>query len=145
MWTRASLAVLLPAAALGAAACSSPSASSTAGPAPPASSASAAPPSTPEAKRLPAPVREGGTLARTAAGDALLLADEDHHALRTISLPLTPTSRVQTTPLPGAPAQVLALGDRVLVTVREAFVEASLRMPSSRSAVDQSLAASACS
>jgi cytochrome c peroxidase/DNA-binding beta-propeller fold protein YncE len=97
------------------AACSSPSPSGDAAPPAPAPSASAA---TPPATRVPAPVREGGALARTVRGDALIVADEDHHAVRTVGLPLSATSEVKTVNLPGAPAQVLALDDRVLVTVR---------------------------
>jgi cytochrome c peroxidase len=56
---------------------------------------------------------------RTPAGDALLLADEDHQVLRRIPLPLDVNTPPLVIPVPGGPAQVLALDDRVLVTVRD--------------------------
>ncbi|MEP7119919.1 MAG: hypothetical protein ABJE95_03370 [Byssovorax sp.] len=62
-------------------------------------------------------VREGNALARSADGEALLLADEDHRVLRRI--PLDPKVPAAALPLPGAPAQVLVLDDRILVTVRD--------------------------
>jgi hypothetical protein len=137
---------------------------------PPASASAAVSPTGP-ARALTAPVREGGALVRTAAGDALLVADEDHKVVRRVSLPLPgtrpprraapdsdggaakpaesdggsapnpagddagsatgppendggvepgATARTIVFTVPGAPAQVLALGDgRVLVTIRD--------------------------
>jgi hypothetical protein len=69
--------------------------------------------------RLRAPVRSGSGLARAAEDDALYLADEDHRVLWRIPLPVdvaTPPVAIQA---PGAPAQVLALAGRVLVTIRD--------------------------
>jgi DNA-binding beta-propeller fold protein YncE len=63
--------------------------------------------------------REGGTLVRAPRGDALYLADEDHALLRRIPLPIDEHSPPRAYALPGRPAQVLALGDRVLVSVRD--------------------------
>jgi hypothetical protein len=67
---------------------------------------------------LRAPVREGGTLARAATDDVLYLADEDHGVVRAIPLPVDVQAPAREVRVPGQPAQVLALGDRVLVTVR---------------------------
>jgi cytochrome c peroxidase len=63
--------------------------------------------------------REGSVLARAAAGDALYVADEDHRVLRVVPLPLDPARPARAVPLPGAPAQIVVLADRVLVTVRD--------------------------
>ncbi len=78
-------------------------------------SASAAPTDAPH--RVGVRVREGNALARSAGDDALFLADEDHHVLRRI--PHDPEVPAAALPLPGAPAQVLVLDDRILVTVRD--------------------------
>lgn len=73
-----------------------------------------------QTKELKAPVREGSTIARSASDDALYVADEDHGVVRRVALPLDPNAPAITEiSVPGAPAQVLALGDRVLVTVRD--------------------------
>lgn len=69
--------------------------------------------------RLPADVREGGALARGIGEAALYVADEDHRTLRRIPLPVDPANLGKTLALPGAPAQVLPLDGRVLVTVRD--------------------------
>jgi mono/diheme cytochrome c family protein len=84
--------------------------------------------------------REGQALVRSPVERALYLADEDHSALRRIALtpvlseppPLPEKPAISESPpvvfvdahearvdLPGRPAQVFALGDRVLVTVRD--------------------------
>lgn len=80
-------------------------------------SAAANPPPAP----LRAPVREGSAIARSPAGDALYIADEDHAALRILPLPLPATGdpAIKVIAMPGAPAQVLPLADRVLVTIRD--------------------------
>jgi DNA-binding beta-propeller fold protein YncE len=62
-------------------------------------------------------VREGSAIARSVRADRLLVADEDHGVLRRLRIPLD-GSTAEETKLPGAPAQVLALDGRVLVTVR---------------------------
>ncbi len=65
----------------------------------------------------PTPDRRGSTIARDPNEARLYVADEDHHRLRIVPLPLeTAATEVA---LPGPPAQVLALHDRVLVTVRD--------------------------
>ena len=58
-------------------------------------------------------------LARSAENDALFLADEDHQALRRIALPVDLNDPIVAVPLPGRPAQVLALHGKILVTVRD--------------------------
>jgi DNA-binding beta-propeller fold protein YncE/mono/diheme cytochrome c family protein len=78
----------------------------------------AAPDAPPRPHRAPAS-RSGSALARTPAGDALLLADEDHQVLRRIPLPLDVNTPPLVIPVPGGPAQVIALDDSVLVTVRD--------------------------
>jgi DNA-binding beta-propeller fold protein YncE len=82
---------------------------------------SAAPTAAPAAPAAPpkAATHEGSSIARTARGDALIIADEDHRALRVIELPLGQGKQPTEIAMPGAPAQVLALADRVLVTVRD--------------------------
>jgi DNA-binding beta-propeller fold protein YncE len=96
-----------------------------AAPPPSASSAAATPSTSSSVVAAPrtnarAPVREGGALARAAGEAALWIADEDHRVLRKIPLPVPAEGSPLPAPieLPGAPAQVLALADRVLVTIR---------------------------
>ncbi|MEO5725386.1 MAG: hypothetical protein ABI134_08110, partial [Byssovorax sp.] len=97
---------------------------SDAGPPSTASSVAAATPTTSGAVAprldVKAKVREGGALVRAAGEAALWIADEDHRVLRKIPLPIPADSAALPAPieLPGAPAQVLALADRVLVTIR---------------------------
>lgn len=83
----------------------------------PSASSSAAASAAPE-PRKPPPTLEGGSLVRAPSGDALYLADEDHGVVRKIALPFDPAAAAVTVPMPGLPAQVLALQDRVLITVR---------------------------
>jgi DNA-binding beta-propeller fold protein YncE/mono/diheme cytochrome c family protein len=71
------------------------------------------------APRIPAATREGGALSRSPKGDALYLADEDHSSLRRIPLPVDVNNLGAEMPSPGKPAQVLALDDKVLMTVRD--------------------------
>jgi hypothetical protein len=89
--------------------------------------APAAPPA-PAPWRRP-PEREGSTIARAPDGSALYVADEDHGVVQVVSLPLRPESRALPIPMPGQPAQVLALGDRVLVTIRSAGAAAPGKAP----------------
>jgi len=106
-------------------ACSSPkdSPADAAPPAPSATTAVVAPSaSSPVAtapSRLGSAARQGGAIARSLTGDALLVADEDHKNLRRIPLPLAPESPIVSTELPGAPAAVLPLSSKVLVTIRD--------------------------
>lgn len=75
----------------------------------------------------PPATRAGSALARTPAGDALILADEDHDVVRAIPLPADVRAPRFELALPGHPAQVVALGDRVLVTVRDPGALVELR------------------
>jgi cytochrome c peroxidase len=83
--------------------------------------------SSPPASAPPPPIdgggstlpREGSAVARSPRGDALYVADEDHRLLRVVALPLDPRRAAVDVPLPGAPAQVVAQADQVLVTVRD--------------------------
>lgn len=94
-----------------------PPASATASTGVPAASASPPDPGPPPA---PGPTaREGSAVARAPSSDALYVADEDHRAIHVVPLPLDPARPARAVALPGPPAQVLALGDRVLVTVRD--------------------------
>lgn len=65
-----------------------------------------------------APTHQGSALVRGARDEALYIADEDHARLVIAPLPLG-SRPLQTFALPGRPAQVLALEDRLLVTVRD--------------------------
>ncbi|EYF07677.1 Cytochrome c551 peroxidase [Chondromyces apiculatus DSM 436] len=87
-------------------------------PVPPLSSAALSAASATTAAPRRAPLHEGGALARALDEDALYLADEDHHVLRRIPLPVDVATPPTALPLPGPPASVLALHGRVLVTVR---------------------------
>jgi len=82
-----------------------------------------APSAQPEITAAPAApalsTREGGALVRSPDGAALYLADEDHAVLRRIPLPVDASTPPRAIPLPGRPAQVLPVGDRVLVTIRD--------------------------
>lgn len=80
--------------------------------------AEGAPPAAPE--KPPPAVREGSTIARSPTSDALYVADEDHGCVRRIPLPLDVQNPTPAVPMPGQPAQVLVLADRVLVTIRSA-------------------------
>ncbi|MFO0549680.1 MAG: c-type cytochrome [Polyangiaceae bacterium] len=64
--------------------------------------------------------RQGQTIARAPTNDALFVVDEDHKAIRVFSLPLDDHSTPATTfPLSAHPAAVVALADRLLVTLRD--------------------------
>ena len=94
----------------------SPSASSVVIGAPSASSVASArlePPNMPAAG-----TGVGATLARSPDGTRLYVADEDRKLLHVLALPLRDAPARSVT-LPGAPAQVVVLADRVLVTVRQ--------------------------
>lgn len=104
-------------------------------------SAEMAPPVAPEAETgKKAPERSGGALMRSADGARLYIADEDRRALRVVRIPVDlpspkpgPKHKADEFPpidpppdlanemiaMPGAPAQVLPLDGRVLVTIRD--------------------------
>ena len=86
-----------------------------------APAASAAPTASAGVAKAPhgVPVREGNAIARSPESDALYVADEDHGVVRAISLPAEMKPKHADFNAPGAPAQVLAVGDRLLVTVRQ--------------------------
>jgi DNA-binding beta-propeller fold protein YncE/mono/diheme cytochrome c family protein len=63
--------------------------------------------------------RAGSAIAITMTEDALLVASEDHRALFRVALPFATSSQVTRTSMPGAPAQIVALADKVLVTIRD--------------------------
>ncbi|MDC3961091.1 hypothetical protein [Polyangium jinanense] len=95
----------------------------TAGPTPsPAETTSAAAngaATAPAPKEKPKAVaREGSTIARSPSDDALYVADEERGVVHVIAMPVDVAKPAQTVKVPGQPAQVLALADRVLVTIR---------------------------
>jgi cytochrome c peroxidase len=110
-----------------ASATAAPAETSTAAPAASAAPAGASP-------RVRAAAREGSTIARAPAGDALYVADEDRGMLYVVSLPLEPTARPLPIVMPGQPAQVLALADRVLVTIRSAGASAPGKVAAEKAA-----------
>lgn len=103
------------------------------GPMPSASAPSSASPSevvsaAPSPDKAPPDVpllpREGQAIARSASGEALYVAQQDLSSLLVLPLPLSPAegdrpTSVKEVPLPGRPAQVLVMRDRVIVTVRD--------------------------
>jgi len=107
----------------------------------PATSATLATPSNTASTAAPTPApgttpraatHEGGAIARTARGDALIIADEDHGVVRMMALPLDQAKQPAEVAMPGVPAQVLALADRVLVTVRDPGLLLVMRPEESR-------------
>jgi len=62
--------------------------------------------------------REGSMIALSPAAEVLFVADEDRGAVHVVPLPVNAKLPVKTVQMPGQPAQVLALEDRVLVTIR---------------------------
>jgi mono/diheme cytochrome c family protein/DNA-binding beta-propeller fold protein YncE len=88
-----------------------------------ASSKSASPTSSSaNSSRVPAPLpphtRSGAALALSPDETRLFIADEDQRALHVAKLPLGEAGLVRVA-LPGAPAQVVVVGTRLLVTIRE--------------------------
>ncbi len=70
-------------------------------------------------KTTPPVTRDGSAIARAPDDAALYIADEDHGVVRRLALPLSATTKVETVPMPGPPAQVVALDGKVLVTIRD--------------------------
>jgi hypothetical protein len=86
----------------------------------------AAPPAPSAGASEPDPLSlKGSAVALTPDESALIVADEDHEALFMIPASFSDPSRVRVVALPGPPAQVVALGKRVLVTVRTLPTDAS--------------------
>jgi hypothetical protein len=69
--------------------------------------------------RVPPPTREGGVIVRSPTETALYIADEDHEVVRRVEIPVDETKKPAVWKMPGRPAQVLALADCVLVSVRD--------------------------
>lgn len=83
-----------------------------------AASTSSSGPLPTETAKLAAPASlVGGSVARSPSGDALYVAHEDLGVVRRLALPSLAQGAAFT--LPGAPAQVLALDGKLLVTVRD--------------------------
>jgi len=73
-----------------------------------------------DATQLPPPTQwHGGSIVHAATEEMLWVADEDRGKVSQLRLPLSSDATVTDTDMPGAPAQVLALADRLLVTVRD--------------------------
>lgn len=79
---------------------------------------------------LPPVSLRGQALALSADESTLIVSDEEHEVLFLVPASLTDSTRVRVVAVPGPPAQVVALGDRVFVTVR------TLPTPKSRRARD---------
>jgi cytochrome c peroxidase len=62
----------------------------------------------------------GSSIARTPTGDALYLADEDRGVVLRVALPMDVANTPMKTTMPGQPAEVVVLSDKVLVTIRSA-------------------------
>jgi len=92
----------------------------------PASASTTAPP--PEREPLSL---EGSTVALLADESVLVVADEDHEVLYLVPPDVSNGAKVRSVPLPGPPAQVVALDGRVLVTLR------TLPTPAAREARDK--------
>lgn len=74
---------------------------------------------TPAVKDKPKPVSlVGSTIGRTPSNDALYVADEDRGVVQRVALPLDVANTPQKITMPGQPAEVVVLADKVLVTVR---------------------------
>ena len=98
-----------------AASCDDPSASTSA----PSTSGAKASAAAAKPAQPPPRNRVGGTIALTDKADALLVAEEDRKALWRLPMPVTADSRGERFDMPGRPAQVLPLNERVLVTIRQ--------------------------
>ncbi|MBK9259379.1 MAG: hypothetical protein IPM54_06030 [Polyangiaceae bacterium] len=82
-------------------------------------SASASASAAPVVEKKPPTTREGSSITRAPDDDVLFVADEDHRAIHVVPFPIAENTVVTTVPLPGRPAQMVASGDRVFVTIRE--------------------------
>jgi cytochrome c peroxidase len=60
----------------------------------------------------------GSTIARTPQNDALYVADEDRGLVQRVALPIDVTNPPTKVTMPGQPAEVVVLADKVLVTIR---------------------------
>jgi len=62
--------------------------------------------------------REGSSIALANDASSVIVADEDASTLRVVTLPLTADATPTNREMPGRPAQVVVMGNTVLVTVR---------------------------
>jgi cytochrome c peroxidase len=67
----------------------------------------------------PPPTWQGGSIVHAATEEVLWVADEDRGLVSRLQLPLSSETTADDSPMPGTPAQVLALADRLLVTIRD--------------------------
>jgi cytochrome c peroxidase len=67
----------------------------------------------------PPPTWHGGSIVHAANEEALWVADEDRSSVARLQLPLSSATEPVATEVPGHPAQVLALADKLLVTIRD--------------------------
>ncbi len=119
--------------AFGLAACGDPAAPPAPSAASPASAGASGPavaPSIPPPSTLPDRPLTGGVIARLGGTETVVVVDEDHAALH-----LTPDAKTAAAPdafvkveMPGAPAQAVAWGDTVLVTIRDPGLLLRLRL-----------------
>jgi DNA-binding beta-propeller fold protein YncE len=63
--------------------------------------------------------RQGSSVARYEPGGLVVVADEDHKALQLVELPVERETKAVKFEPPGTPAQIVSLGKRLLVTVRD--------------------------
>ncbi len=122
MWPVRALSLFVVSAALVGLSCSSDTTSGGSTSAASATASGLAPPDpvpVPVDPTAKASVRHGGALLRGVGEPALYVADEDHRAIRRVLLPLRSDSKGRAFEMPGAPAQVLPLAGRVLVTIRD--------------------------
>ena len=81
--------------------------------------------------------REGGSLARSARGDALYVADDPRSAIRVVSLPLGENIKdAPSVALPGRPGQIVATADLVLATIRDPGLLLLLRPDAAKGLVE---------
>ncbi|MFO0617612.1 MAG: c-type cytochrome [Polyangiaceae bacterium] len=82
-------------------------------------------PAPPPAGRAKPTVTQGSAVATTLGGDRVLVADEDHEVVFIASPKLDDPAAVRVVPMPGPPAQIVALDGVLLVTIRTVPTDAS--------------------
>jgi YVTN family beta-propeller protein len=102
-----------------------PGKSTGAGSAVPTAAKSNAGPLVAEPPKSASPMLRGSVLALTPDETTLLVADEDHEALFSVPASLEHPELRHKEPLPGPPGQLVALADRIVVTVRTLPTEES--------------------
>lgn len=97
-------------------------------------------------KEKPKPISlVGSSIARTPTGDALYVADEDRGVVLRVALPMDVANTPVKTTMPGQPAEVVVLNDKVLVTIRsqDAVIPAAETDPNDSAQAPISASASA--